>query len=373
MSSMTRPAVPKRCSPVVVHGRVAEGAGLVGAVELQHLGAGDVLEGGRPLEGHGLAAGEHRAQRAEVAGPLGVGVQHHDELRAHAAQHGDPLALDQVERLVGVEVVHHHRGAAEDARGEVAGPEPEAERGRDGAEEDLVVAEVAGQRGQPVEVEPPVLGVHDALGQAGGARGGVQQEQGVGVRVGEGSLDLRPGSPFGHPAVDDRAVDVDQHDAVDGRAERGEVGHQLPGGTAAVLGDGDEDAGPGEREQMGDLAVAGPMADAHHHQPGPLDADERGVHAGAVGHEDGDPFTVGGVAGHQRPGEAVGRRVVLRPGEPGRPAHEGERVGSLGGPAAHEGAHGLVTPPPVGAVLGRLGGVGSDLHGGPPRTLSLQR
>ena len=80
-----------------------------------------------------------------------------------------------------------------------------------------------------------------------------------------------------------------------------------------MLGDGDQDAGTGEREQVGDLAVAGPMADADHHQPGPLDADEGGVHAGAVGHEDRDPFTVGGVAGHQRPGDAVGRGVVVAP------------------------------------------------------------
>ena len=44
---------------------------------------------------------------------------------------------------------------------------------------------------------------------------------------------------------------------------------------------------------MGDLAVAGTVADADHDQPGPLDADEGGVHAGAVGHEHRDPLAVG--------------------------------------------------------------------------------
>ena len=166
---------------VVVDGGVAEGAGLVGAVELEDRGAGGVLEGGGLVEGHRLTAGEHGAQRAEITRPFSLGVEQHDELRAHAAQHGDPLPFDEVEGGVGVEALHHQRRAAEDRGGEVGRPQTEPERCRHRPEEHLVVGEGAGPRRQRVEVEPAVLGVHHALGQPGGARGGVEEEEGIGV------------------------------------------------------------------------------------------------------------------------------------------------------------------------------------------------
>ena len=41
---------------------------------------------------------------------------------------------------------------------------------------------------------------------------------------------------------------------------------------------------------MGDLTIAGPVTQADHDETGPLDANERGMHAGPVGQQDGHPL-----------------------------------------------------------------------------------
>ena len=59
----------RRCAaaaPRVVGRGARQRAGLVRAVELQHVRAGAVLELGGPLVRHHLAAGEQDAQRREV-------------------------------------------------------------------------------------------------------------------------------------------------------------------------------------------------------------------------------------------------------------------------------------------------------------------
>ena len=99
-------------------------------------------------------------------------------------------------------------------------------------------------RRELVEVEPPVLGVHHALRQAGGARGGVEQEERVGVGGGEAVGGRRVElAPSGIPASSDGAVDVDQHDAVDAGPEPARSATSCGCGAAPVLGDGDAASG----------------------------------------------------------------------------------------------------------------------------------
>jgi hypothetical protein len=55
-------------------------------------------------------------------------------------------------------------------------PDSEAERRRDDGKEHVVGGEFAVGDGLLMEVVPPILGVDNAFGQSGGARGGVDQE-----------------------------------------------------------------------------------------------------------------------------------------------------------------------------------------------------
>ena len=76
----------------VVGCRARQRAGLVRAVELQHVRAGAILELLRPFVRDHLAAREHDPQRREVVVVDRGRVQHHDELRRHRREHGDAVA-----------------------------------------------------------------------------------------------------------------------------------------------------------------------------------------------------------------------------------------------------------------------------------------
>ena len=81
---------------------------------------------------------------------------------------------------VGVEAFLHDRGAPEHRGRDVRRPQPEPERRGEGAEEHVVGGEATGGGRELVEEHPAVLVVHHALGQPGGARRGVHEEEIVG-------------------------------------------------------------------------------------------------------------------------------------------------------------------------------------------------
>ena len=114
----------------IVGRRRRQRAGLVAAVELEHRRAGALLELACPLVRHHLAAREHHAQRREVVRVDRGRVQQHHELRRDRGQHGDAVALDRGEHLLGVEPGAHDARRADDRRREVRGPQAEAERAR---------------------------------------------------------------------------------------------------------------------------------------------------------------------------------------------------------------------------------------------------
>ncbi len=92
---MARPPVVSRFSAVSLDRGDADRPGLVGAVELEHLAAGLLLELGRPLARDPLPAGEEHPQRGQVGGGERRRVQHHHELARHRGQHGHLVLLDR--------------------------------------------------------------------------------------------------------------------------------------------------------------------------------------------------------------------------------------------------------------------------------------
>ena len=158
--------------------------------------------------------------------------------------------------VVGVEALVHDGGDAEHRRGDVRGPDPEPERRGDRAEEHVVAGHLAGLGRELVEVHPPVLGVHDALGHAGGARRRVDQEHVVGP-VGAGRRVPRRL----RAAIDGHTVVVDHHVVAERAAGLLQHRHEVGGGAAAVFGEGHEGLGAGEGEEVAELVVAGPVAE----------------------------------------------------------------------------------------------------------------
>ena len=264
----------------------AEHARFVGPVELQDLGPRPVLEGRRPGEGDRLAPGEHDPQGREVELVEQRGVEHHDELRADAGQHGDPVRHHGPQRPLDVELRRQHRRAAEHAGREVRRPQAEAEGGRHGTEEDVVGGERAGLGRQLVEVEPSVLGVQHALGQPGRARGRVDHEQVVGTQRPPGQEAGRRGRSgrLDRGSVDeDRRVREVQHVGNDDVAKPGQAvdpqrRHQVVGGLPEEVLVGDQRGRPGARQEVAQLGPAGAGADPHHHQTGLLRGQEHCVH-----------------------------------------------------------------------------------------------
>ena len=127
-----------------VVGRRADSAPVsLRAVELQHARAGALLELARALVRHHLAAGEQDAQRRQVVRVERRRVQHHHELRRHRGEHGDAVALDRGAARPRPRSARSTTHGAPDDRGrEVRGPQAEAERRGQRAEEHVVGREV---------------------------------------------------------------------------------------------------------------------------------------------------------------------------------------------------------------------------------------
>ena len=174
------PGGPQPVVPRVPGGGGAEHPGFVGAVELQDRHPGELFELSRLGVGQRLTAGEDHAQAGQVVLPRRVAGQDHHQLGAHAAQHRRTVALDGRAGRCRVEAFDEHRRGAQVDRCGVRGPDAEAERCGNDRQEDVVGGELAVGDRLLVEVVPAVLGVDDALGQAGGARRGVDQERVVG-------------------------------------------------------------------------------------------------------------------------------------------------------------------------------------------------
>ena len=111
----------------------------------------------------------------------GVG-QDHRQLCTDATQDRRTVTLDRRAGRGRVEAFDAHGRRAEVDRCGVGGPDAEAERGGDHRKEHVVGGELAVGDGLLVEVVPPILGVHNAFGQPGGARRGVDEEGVVGAR-----------------------------------------------------------------------------------------------------------------------------------------------------------------------------------------------
>ena len=156
--------------PAVFEGGSADGPGFVGAVELQHPGPGSVLESGGALVGDRLAPGEEDAQRVEVVAAVLGGLEHHDELGRDRGENAHPMPLDEGEGLPGIETRHHATGCAQQGRSEMAGPDPEPERGGHHAHEDIAARELPRLYGQGVKGLPARLVVGHAFGHARRAR-----------------------------------------------------------------------------------------------------------------------------------------------------------------------------------------------------------
>ena len=155
-------------------------AGLVGTVELQDRDAGQLLELCRLRVRQRFAASEDDPQAAQVVLPGCRISQDHRQLRADTTQHRRAVALDRRARRGGIEALNAHGGGAEADRRGVRGPDAEAVRGGDDRQKDVVAGELAVGDRLLVEVVPPILGVDNAFGHAGGARRGVDQEDVVG-------------------------------------------------------------------------------------------------------------------------------------------------------------------------------------------------
>ena len=87
-------------------------------------------------------------------------------------------------------------------------------------------------------------------------------------------------------------------------------GGASPGDHVTDLGDEVARAGPGH--EVIDLARAGAPADPDHDQPGLLAGDERGVHAGPVGHLNGDAVAGAKASVDEMARQLVGPSVVVR-------------------------------------------------------------
>ena len=105
----------------------AHGAGLVRAVELEHVRTRRLLEGSRAPFGDRFAAGEEAAQREVPAVVEAAGLEHQDELRGDGGEHADGVLAQRRRRALRVEAPQEHGRRTEQRGREVLRPEPEAE------------------------------------------------------------------------------------------------------------------------------------------------------------------------------------------------------------------------------------------------------
>ena len=168
-----------------------------------------------------------------------------------------------------------------------------------------------------------VVGVHDALGLAGGAGGEHQQGDLVRVRPQRGQLGrvaaLLPRG--GHERLPGRVrlagLAVDDEHVLQGRPVRPEPVHHRRVVEAAELPRHDDDLGFGEPDHEADLAV-------------PVDRDQRVAdRADPGGREVQRPGTRSSSAAGRTRRRRAGRRARADPGRTGRPRACSSRVGDL--------------------------------------------
>ena len=210
------------------------------------------------------------------------------------------------------------------------GPHAEPERRRHHAHADVVAGQLAGVDGKLVEVEPPLLVVHDALRQSGRARRRVEQEDVVRPRprtvlargrrsTGAPALPWTWASfpPLGGP------VSVTTWSTTTPRARRS---------SASLLADRPRcsswstSVARRSRHQVRDLAVSRPCPDADGDEAGHLRGQERDVHRGAVRQDDRDPCVLR-TERHEHLGQATSAIEVLSPGQPFELGDDRRRVG----------------------------------------------
>ena len=154
--------------------------GLAEAVALEHLAAERGLEAPEDLDRQRRAAGGADPQRRRV-GRVAVGVvEQRGVHRRDALEDGHGVALDDRERLAGVEARDQRQaGAGGDAGVEPAGL-AEGVKQRQRAEDHVVAAPVSCSRSAAASVLRAQVAVRElgALGLAGGARG-VEDHRGV--------------------------------------------------------------------------------------------------------------------------------------------------------------------------------------------------
>jgi hypothetical protein len=345
---------------VVAHRRPTQRARLIGSVELEDARAGDVLEARRAFLGDGLTTGEHATQRREVVLLDDRRLQHHEELRAHAGEHGDAFTFDGADHVVGIEAFVHDGRHAEDRGCDVRRPEPEAERRRDRAQEHVVTSHVAGLGRELVEVHPAVLRVHDALRHAGGARRRVDDEHVVGPIGAAGEVAHRRGG------VDRDTLPVDDHVVRERTARALQHRHELGRRPAPMLGQGEQRVGTGEGEQVADLVVARAMSETDDGEASSFRGHEGNVHRDSVGQQHREPGTSGQSGAGEHAGQSRRPVVVVGPGGTEAVGDDGVTVAAFLCPLRDGIPHGRVAPPPRSAVSGGDDGVG--LHPVPSTT-----
>ena len=196
------------------------------------------------------------------------------------------MAPHRLDRRFRVELAKQDGRCAEQRRGEVLGPEAEAEGGWQGAQEDLVVRKLPHVRGEAVKVEPAKLVVEDDLRKTGRAGGRVVEA--VDVRGESAPFECRLRHQLGDCAADrdlvvDEGVPADEHVRVEGDALCAEVGDHLPSVDAAHARGAHEGACARESQEMNQLALTTARAEAQARESGALGRLERDVEAGAVG------------------------------------------------------------------------------------------
>ncbi len=274
----------------VFEGGSRQHAGLVRSEELQHRASGHAFERVGVLVRHGFAAGEQHPQRREVALPHRRRVEHHDELRAHAREHRDPMAFDELERVVGIETLRDDERRAEECRGEVRGPQAEPERRGHRAQHNLVARQTTAAHRELMEVHPSVLRVHHTLRQPRRPRRRVDQEQIV--RAHPPALQHLPRHRrrCRHTVDENRIVGCRleaRHDDVGqrGGAMLAPARDQLARVTTTMLGERHERGRIRTCEQVSDLAIARVCADADRSHARELRREQGRVHRSRVGEQ----------------------------------------------------------------------------------------
>ena len=302
----------------VDEGGTAHASGFVRTVELEDAGVGAAFELGCRAERHLLAAALDDAQRRDVGTREERRGEQHEDLRGDGREHGHAMTFDGLEGGRDVELLHQDRLRPQHGGGEVTHPQAEPERRRDDDQEDVVLSEL---RALAVEVLPTVLGVHHALGQAGGARRGVDEEElvraeGQAVDRGECVLEGGDHEVTSVEARGERVVRMPHGEVLcDRRPEIAVLLGQARAGMPPVLFQGQQRRGSGLVQEMRGLASARPRTDPNRDHARAFCGDVRKVRRRTVRQQDSEWVTTTQAGAGESRRKARGQLVVLAPRE----------------------------------------------------------